>query len=157
MDKTSYDEIRSYKRIRFAEKQKQELSIIKSPCPKEGILLWAGRLFSFYTLAKLANELLSIGSLPLIGFTAMDVGRLVGNHQLEVAWQEDGDAKSILLILNHHLMGIEIVDHPRHRSIFNFAMNVLSAIAAYCFFDKKPSINIDYCIENFDGQHSLFQ
>ena len=47
--------------------------------------------------------------------------------------------------------------HSRHRSIFNFAMNVLSAIAAYCFFDKKPSINIDYCIENFDGQLSLFQ
>ena len=26
-----------------------------------------------------------------------------------------------------------------------------------CFFGKKPSINIDYCIENFDGQLSLFQ
>ena len=30
------------------------------------------------------------------------------------------------------------------RSVFNFAMNVLSVLAAYSFFENKPSINIDY-------------
>jgi len=33
---------------------------------------------------------------------------------------------------------------------------VLAVIAAYTFFDKKPSINIDYEIEAFDGQLTLF-
>ena len=44
--------------------------------------------------------------------------------------------------------------HSRHRSINNFLMNVLAVIAAYTFFDKKPSINID--IEAFDGQLTIF-
>ncbi len=42
--------------------------------------------------------------------------------------------------------------HSRHRSINNFLMNVLAVIAAYTFFDKKPSINNDNEIEAFDGQ-----
>lgn len=40
--------------------------------------------------------------------------------------------------------------------VFNFAMNVLSAIAAYCFFEKKPAVNIDFAIEQHSGQLTLF-
>lgn len=65
--------------------------------------------------------------------------------------------RSVIETINDELKNVAQLVHSRHRSIYNFAMNVLSAIAAYCFFDKKPSINIDYCIENFDGQLSLFQ
>ncbi len=28
---------------------------------------------------------------------------------------------------------------------------------AYSFFEKKPSINIDYCIENVDGQLAVIK
>lgn len=30
-------------------------------------------------------------------------------------------------------------------------------MAAYSFFEKKPSINIDYCIENVDGQLAVIK
>ncbi|MFC7346414.1 IS982 family transposase, partial [Chryseobacterium zhengzhouense] len=33
------------------------------------------------------------------------------------------------------------IEHTRHRSFDNFVLNILSALAAYSFFDKKPSIN----------------
>ena len=36
-------------------------------------------------------------------------------------------------------------------------MNVLSVLAAYSFFEKKLSINIDYCIENVDGQLAVIK
>ena len=35
-------------------------------------------------------------------------------------------------------------------------MNALAAIAAYSFFDKKPSINIDFCMEDNGGQLTIF-
>jgi hypothetical protein len=35
-------------------------------------------------------------------------------------------------------------------------MNILSALAAYSFFGKKPAINEDFCIEQSDGQLMLF-
>lgn len=65
--------------------------------------------------------------------------------------------RSVIETINDELKNVAQLVHSRHRSIFNFGMNVLSAIAAYCFFDKKPSINIDYSIEYFDGQLSLFE
>lgn len=65
--------------------------------------------------------------------------------------------RSVIETVNDELKNVAQLVHSRHRSIFNFAMNVLSVIAAYSFFEKKPSINIDYCIENIDGQLTLFQ
>ena len=36
-------------------------------------------------------------------------------------------------------------------------MNVLSVLAAYSFYEKKPSINIVYCIEHVDGLLTAIQ
>ena len=36
-------------------------------------------------------------------------------------------------------------------------MNVLSVLATYIFFENNPSINIDYCIENVDGQLAVIK
>ena len=47
-----------------------------------------------------------------------------------------------------------INDHSRHRGKANFLMNLISGIAAYCLFDKKPSIK--YEIEDTYGQLTLF-
>lgn len=41
------------------------------------------------------------------------------------------------------------IDHTRHRSFNNFIVNTLSALAAYFFKPKKPSINL-----NLFGNHS---
>ena len=45
------------------------------------------------------------------------------------------------------------IEHSRHRSFSNFIANALSAIAAYCFFDKKPAIEVEFI---HDGQLVLF-
>ena len=64
--------------------------------------------------------------------------------------------RSVIETINDELKNVAQLVHSRHRSINNFLMNVLAVIAAYTFFDKKPSINIDYEIEAFDGQLTLF-
>ena len=45
--------------------------------------------------------------------------------------------------VNDELKNICQVEHTRHRSISGFLLNVMSAIAAYSFFPKKPSIKKD--------------
>lgn len=59
--------------------------------------------------------------------------------------------RSVIETINDELKNVAQLVHSRHRSVFNFAMNALAAIAAYSFFDKKPSINIDFCIEDKGG------
>ena len=54
--------------------------------------------------------------------------------------------RSVIETINDELKNVAQLVHSRHRSVFNFVMNVLSVLAAYSFFEKKPSINIDYCI-----------
>ena len=54
---------------------------------------------------------------------------------------------------NFILKNIAQIEHSRHRSFNNFIANALSAIAAYCFFEKKPAI--DVCFVK-DGQLTMF-
>ena len=35
-----------------------------------------------------------------------------------------------------------------HRSVNNFIMSMIAALAAYCFFDNKPHALEGYCVEN---------
>ena len=65
--------------------------------------------------------------------------------------------RSVIEITNDELKNVAQLVYSRHRSVFNFVMNVLSVLAAYSFFEKKPSINIDYCIENVDGQLAVIK
>ena len=64
--------------------------------------------------------------------------------------------RSVIETVNDELKNVAQAVHSRHRSVFNFAMNMLAALAAYCFFDKKPAINCDFCIEGSNGQLTLF-
>ena len=65
--------------------------------------------------------------------------------------------RSVIKTINDELNNVAKLVHSRHRSVFNFEMNVLSVLAAYSFFEKKPSIIIDYCIENVDGQLAVIK
>ena len=64
--------------------------------------------------------------------------------------------RSVIETINDELKNVAQLVHARHRSVLNFAMNVLSAIAAYSFFEKKPEVNVDFCIEQHNVQLSLF-
>lgn len=65
--------------------------------------------------------------------------------------------RSVIESLNDELKNVAQLVHSRHRSVENFLMNVLAVIAAYSFFGKKPAINMDFEVQPFDGQISLFQ
>jgi hypothetical protein len=62
--------------------------------------------------------------------------------------------RSVIETINDELKNICRVEHSRHRATANFLMNLLAALAAYCFFDKKPAIQFDR--EKPDGQLVLF-
>ncbi len=51
--------------------------------------------------------------------------------------------RSVIETINDELKNICQVEHTRHRAMHNFLMNLISALAAYCFFDKKPSIRLN--------------
>ena len=50
----------------------------------------------------------------------------------------------VIETIKDELKNVSQFVRSRYRIINNFLMNVLAVIAAYTFFDKKPSINIDY-------------
>jgi len=62
--------------------------------------------------------------------------------------------RSIIETINDELKNICEVEHTRHRALHNFIMNLISALTAYCFFDKKPAIQFD--IKPSYGQLALF-
>ena len=62
--------------------------------------------------------------------------------------------RSVIETINDELKNICQIEHSRHRGRANFLMNLVSGIAAYCLFDKKPSIK--YEMEDTYGQLTLF-
>jgi hypothetical protein len=48
--------------------------------------------------------------------------------------------RSVIETINDQLKNICEIEHSRHRAMHNFVMNLISALTAYCFFDKKPAI-----------------
>jgi hypothetical protein len=51
--------------------------------------------------------------------------------------------RSVIETINDELKNIGDIEHSRHRSVNNFMMNIIAAIGAYCFFEKKPAIKLD--------------
>ena len=46
--------------------------------------------------------------------------------------------RAIIESVNDELKNIAQVEHPRHRSLHNFLVNMMSAMSAYSLFPKKP-------------------
>ena len=61
--------------------------------------------------------------------------------------------RAIIETVNDELKNIAQVEHSRHRCFDNFIVNMMGAIAAYCIFPKKPSINVQ---RTLDTQLTLF-
>jgi hypothetical protein len=51
--------------------------------------------------------------------------------------------RSVIKTINDELKNIANIEHSRHQSVNNFIMNLISALGAYCFFDKKLSIRMN--------------
>lgn len=50
--------------------------------------------------------------------------------------------RALVESVNDELKNICKVEHSRHRSIKGFLVNLIAGLTAYCFFPKKPSLNI---------------
>ena len=50
--------------------------------------------------------------------------------------------RSIIETVNDPLKNISQIEHSRHRSVFNFFVNLIAGLVAYTFREKKPSLNI---------------
>ncbi len=50
--------------------------------------------------------------------------------------------RAIIETIYDQLKNISQIEHTRHRSGFNFLVNVVSALIAYTYQQKKPSLNI---------------
>ena len=63
--------------------------------------------------------------------------------------------RSIIETINDMLKNVAQIVHTRHRSIANFIVNLLAGIAAYAFYDTKPSINMEFEIDVKQGVRQL--
>lgn len=61
--------------------------------------------------------------------------------------------RAIIESVNDELKNIAQIEYSRHRSVCNFAANMLGAVAAYSYFPKKPSIQV---VRVLDNQLNLF-
>lgn len=52
--------------------------------------------------------------------------------------------RALIESVNDELKNMAQVEHSRHRSVANFLCNTFAAIAAYCYFPKKPALNLEY-------------
>jgi len=56
--------------------------------------------------------------------------------------------RAIIECVNDFLKNICLIEHSRHRSVANFIVNTISALVAYSFLPKKPSLR--FSSDNFD-------
>ncbi len=61
--------------------------------------------------------------------------------------------RAIIESVNDELNNMAQIEHSRHRSFQNFVNNLMGGIAAYCFFTKKPMLQLE---REFDNQLTLF-
>lgn len=52
--------------------------------------------------------------------------------------------RTLIEMINDELKNIAQIEHSKRRSFNNFVANALAATAAYCFFQKKPAIDVKF-------------
>lgn len=50
--------------------------------------------------------------------------------------------RSLIETVNDQLKNISQIEHSRHRSVWNFLVNLVSGLIAYTHQAKKPSLNL---------------
>lgn len=102
-----------------------------------------------YVSANLFNMLFNDGVHIVTGLKANMKNRLMSVYDRIMLRK-----RSVIESINDELKNICDIEHSRHRSIQNFFMNLLAALGAYSFFDKKPAIRFQRTFES--SQLALF-
>ena len=63
--------------------------------------------------------------------------------------------RSIIETINDMLKNVAQIVHTRHRSLSNFIVNLLAGMAAYAFYDTKPTINVKFEWEEKSSRKQL--
>ncbi|WP_396957010.1 transposase, partial [Nitrosomonas sp.] len=50
--------------------------------------------------------------------------------------------RSLIETVCDELKNLCQIEHTRHRSLFNFLVNLMAGIVAYCLSDNKPTLNL---------------
>lgn len=50
--------------------------------------------------------------------------------------------RALIETVNDQLKNIAQIEHSRHRSVFNFMVNLIAGLIAYSYREKKPSLNL---------------
>ena len=110
-----------------------------------------GKLFGDkgYVSAPLFEMLFNNGVHLVTGIRSNMKNRLMSLHDKIMLRK-----RSVIETINDELKNICEVEHTRHRAMHNFIMNLISALAAYSFFDKKPAIKCEMKPNN--GQLEIF-
>jgi hypothetical protein len=52
--------------------------------------------------------------------------------------------RALIESMNDQLKNMCQIEHSRHRSWFNFLVNLLAGLIAYTYQEKKPSLDLEY-------------
>jgi hypothetical protein len=52
--------------------------------------------------------------------------------------------RALIESVNDQLKNICQIEHSRHRSVFNFLVNLLAGLVAYTYQDKKPALDLEF-------------
>ena len=92
----------------------------------------------FFFLKKSFNKSLKRG-LFFVGIRPNMKNRLMDVHDKIMLRK-----RSMIETINDMLKNVAQIVHTRHRSISNFIVNLLAGMAAYAFYDTRPSINMEF-------------
>ena len=111
----------------------------RKPVPDMAKHLW-GKLFGDrgYLSQALFNELYEKG-LQLV----TTVRKNMKNRLMSVYDKVMLRKRSLIETVNDQLKNISQVEHSRHRSPWNFLVNLLAGLIAYTYTEKKPSLNLE--------------
>lgn len=106
----------------------------------------SGKLFAdrSYISAKLFKKLLE-RDITLVTRAKKNMKNKLMNLYDRLMIRKRTVIESVIESVNDFLKNICNIEHSRHRSITNFLVSLVSALAAYSFLPKKPSI-----CSNFD-------
>ena len=100
-----------------------------------------GKLFGDkgYISAKLFEKLLSQGVQLITKMRANMKGKLMPLVDKILLKK-----RSLVESVYHQMKDVFYVEHTRHRNPINFLVNMLSGLAAYCLYENKPKIRLDW-------------
>ena len=90
-------------------------------------------------ISKQLTEMLFVDGLHLVTTIRNNMKNILMEMKDKILLRK----RSVIETINDQLKNICQVEHSRHRSFTNFITNLIAALIAYTFFEKKPAIKFE--------------